>query len=328
MVGLRAGVSAAGPPGGQASTPCSPTPRRSRSRPSRSGSSRRRGPATCPAASAGHRTGRTELLPALRWPTHGHDRPAGPAEATAVRRGGADVSMAARRKVSARPIRQHWRPASTPSARVGCRDGRCCSAPAASCSSSAGCWRSSARGGTRSWTGPRALGAAATRSIALEVDDVTSVPTDPPIESALFELQGAENVVDRFANTAWATRWLDRRPPGSMTRPTRTSCQPEPMTDSYLVFDFDEPIGPLADPHPRRPSADDQGRELFSRPRVLELSSVIDARAATSFSRTRRVRGRRVRARRASTAASGSSAVNEPSEPSEMVEISEIVFEE
>ena len=70
------------------------------------------------------------------------------------------------------------------------------------------------------WSGPAKTKVreliGADRHSALDVgpEEVASEAADPSIPPAPFELQGPENVVDRFANTAWATRWLDPIGPG------------------------------------------------------------------------------------------------------------------
>ena len=98
------------------------------------------------------------------------------------------------------------------------------------------------------WSGPakskvrELISADRHSAIAVSEDEVASVAADPTIAAAPFELQGPENVVDRFANTAWATRWLDSIGPGfEELPPPDTECQPGAMTDTRLVFEFDEP---------------------------------------------------------------------------------------
>jgi hypothetical protein len=115
------------------------------------------------------------------------------------------------------------------------------------------------------------VGAARYRPIALDEAAVTSEPADPANPPAVFEMQEASNLVDRFANTAWATRWTHALGPGFADAPTDGGCQPEPMTDSSVRIDLGEPtdlerIRIL----PGRPDAD-PSRTLFARPRVIEL---------------------------------------------------------
>ena len=170
---------------------------------------------------------------------------------------------------------------------------------------------------------------AATRTSTLTADEVTSVPADPPIVAVPFELQGPENVVDRFANTAWATRWLDPVEPGLRggARPRRV---PAGADDRHVacVFEFAEPtdlgrIRILAG----RPADDPSRGRCSGGPRVLELPSTT-ARARTSSSKTPaswRSTTSSTTTRRPSTIRIVG--VSEPSEPSEAVEISEIVFD-
>jgi hypothetical protein len=117
------------------------------------------------------------------------------------------------------------------------------------------------------------IGATRYEAISLDPSEVSSEAADPAAEPAQFDMQDASNLVDRFANTAWATRWTNALGPGFTEAPTDGGCQPEPMTDSVVRIDLAEPTD-LARIRilPGRPDAD-PSRTLFGRPRVIELQA-------------------------------------------------------
>ena len=133
--------------------------------------------------------------------------------------------------------------------------------------------------------------------------------------------------VDRFANTAWATRWLDPVGPGFETVPTDTECQPAAMTDTRLVFEFEDPrdIARLQI-LPGRPELD-ESRTLFLRPRVLELRADDGACTYVELADTGELVTVDFDHDDVETLTIGIVGVYEPDAPSETVEISEIVVE-
>ncbi len=127
-----------------------------------------------------------------------------------------------------------------------------------------GPWRGTVTGKVREY-----LGGNRHPAIDVSADEVTSPPTDPTGAPVAFEFQGAENVVDRKSNTAWATQWLPAGSGFEELPEDGAECQPAPMTDTELVFDFEDPpdvarLEILAG----RP---DDPRTQYLRPRVLEL---------------------------------------------------------
>jgi hypothetical protein len=175
--------------------------------------------------------------------------------------------------------------------------------------------------------GREALGASRFEAIDVSADEVVAVPADPPIVAVPIELQGPENVVDRFANTAWATRWLDSASPGFEEAPDQEGCQPEPMTDMSLRFQFTEPtdlarIRILAG----RP-ADDPSAQLFRAPRVLEMSVDEGPCSYLVLEGGGELEIHDFEHDDVSTVDLRIVGVTEPSEPTETVEISEIVFD-
>lgn len=117
------------------------------------------------------------------------------------------------------------------------------------------------------------VGATRYEPITLDEAAVGAEPADPTTPPVTFELQDPANLVDRFANTAWATRWTNALGPGFAEAPTDGGCQPEPMTDAFVRIDLGAPtdlkrIRIL----PGRPDAD-PSRTLFGRPRVIELQA-------------------------------------------------------
>jgi hypothetical protein len=115
------------------------------------------------------------------------------------------------------------------------------------------------------------VGASRHRPLDLDEEQVASVAAGGRSQPVPFPLQGAENVVDRFANTAWATRWLDPTGPGFETIPEEEGCQPAPMTDSFLRVTFAEPTDLQRIRILAGRAENDPGRTRFLRPRVVEL---------------------------------------------------------
>jgi hypothetical protein len=183
------------------------------------------------------------------------------------------------------------------------------------------------------WRGPvlakarEAIGADRHSAIEIAPEEVASIVADPAITPVEFELQGPENVVDRFANTAWATRWLDPVGPGFETVPTDTECQPAAMTDTRLVFEFEDPrdIARLQI-LPGRPDLD-ESRTLFLRPRVLELRADDGACTYVELADSGELATVDFDHDDVATLTVGIVGVYESDAPSETVEISEIVVE-
>lgn len=183
------------------------------------------------------------------------------------------------------------------------------------------------------WRGPvlakarEAMGADRHSAVDIAPDEVSSPAADVTITPVVFDLQGPENVVDRFANTAWATRWLDPVSPGFEALPEDAECQPAAMTDTRLVFEFEDSrdIARLQI-LPGRPDID-ESRTLFRRPRVLELQADdgpctyveladVGELVTVDFDRND-----------VETLTIGIVGVYEPDAPSETVEISEVIVE-
>jgi hypothetical protein len=102
----------------------------------------------------------------------------------------------------------------------------------------------------------------------IEVEAVASSSAMVPED---FPLQPAESVIDDYANTAWATRWLIVGGAG-MTELSGgdAACSADVRTDSFLRFGFDEVdlarVRILGGRH-----AEDERRTAFSRPLIVEL---------------------------------------------------------
>ena len=119
-----------------------------------------------------------------------------------------------------------------------------------------------------------------------------AIAASPDIPIQTIPQEVPENVLDRHANTAWATRWLAAVAPAPAAPvdpaavPTTTAapvtpttatavagaCSPEARTDSLLRFTFREPtdIGRVEILAGRYDA--DKARALYSRPRVIELA--------------------------------------------------------
>jgi hypothetical protein len=114
----------------------------------------------------------------------------------------------------------------------------------------------------------------ASRYTVVDVDpaNYTAVATDPATAPVVFPLQDVDRLVDGYANTAWATHWLDVTDPGLEAAPEAGATCPSPArTDSYLHLEFAEPtdlarIRILGG----RPAADET-RTAYLRPLLVEL---------------------------------------------------------
>jgi hypothetical protein len=183
------------------------------------------------------------------------------------------------------------------------------------------------------WSGPaknkarELIGADRHSAIDVAPEEVSAVATDPAIPPAPFAQQGPEHVVDRFANTAWATRWLDPIGPGFEEAPDGPDCQPQPSTDTRLVFEFAEPrdIGRMQVLAGR--TAVDEGRTLFRRPRVLELQVDDGPCTYVVLDDVGELVSVDFEHDDVSTVSIGIVGVYEAEAPGEAVEISEVVFE-
>ena len=130
---------------------------------------------------------------------------------------------------------------------------------------------------------------------------------------AAFELQGPENVVDRFANTAWATRWIATGD-GFEEPPPDGDCQADPVDRCRPRVRVRRGPGHQADPHPRRPHRGRRGTHVV-RP-AAGARGPARRRPVPVRARRRRRRARRHRASTATTSIgwrSPSSASTRPS---------------
>jgi len=183
------------------------------------------------------------------------------------------------------------------------------------------------------WRGPvlrqarELIGADRHSPVDVDAEEITAQPADPSVAPVVFELQGPENVIDRFANTAWATRWLDPSGPGFETVPDDTECQPVPMTDSVLVVEFAEPrdIGRL-EILAGRPAVDET-RSQYLRPRVLEVRPDDGPCTYVQLADTGELTPVPFAHDDVSTLTISIVGVYEPDAPTETVEISELVIE-
>jgi hypothetical protein len=106
--------------------------------------------------------------------------------------------------------------------------------------------------------------------VDVEADNFTVVISDPSEAPLTFPLQDVDRLVDGYANTAWATHWLDITDPGLEAAP-EADCPSPARTDSFLRVEFAEPtdlarIRILGG----RPAADDT-RTAYLRPRLVEF---------------------------------------------------------
>jgi hypothetical protein len=104
-----------------------------------------------------------------------------------------------------------------------------------------------------------------------EVDASVSPVETTPAGSAPPDQHGVSNLVDGYANTTWATRWLAVEEPGTVAVPDDGACVVGARSDSAVRFEFDEPtdleqIAILGGRH-----AEDKSAGPFSRPRLIEL---------------------------------------------------------
>jgi hypothetical protein len=127
------------------------------------------------------------------------------------------------------------------------------------------------RGTVLKWSRDR-VGASRYTVVDVEADNFTVVISDPSEAPLTFPLQDVDRLVDGYANTAWATHWLDITDPGLEAAPEADAdCPSAARTDSFLRVDFAEPtdlarIRILGG----RPAADET-RTAYLRPRLLEL---------------------------------------------------------
>jgi hypothetical protein len=127
------------------------------------------------------------------------------------------------------------------------------------------------RGTVLRWSRDR-VGASRYTVVDVEAENFTVVISDPSVAPLTFPLQDVDRLVDGYANTAWATHWLDITDPGLEAAPEAGSDCPSPArTDSFLRVEFAEPtdlsrlriLG-------GRPAADET-RTAYLRPRLVEL---------------------------------------------------------
>jgi hypothetical protein len=125
------------------------------------------------------------------------------------------------------------------------------------------------RGTVLRWSRDR-VGASRYTVVDVEADNFTVVISDPSEAPLTFPLQDVDRLVDGYANTAWATHWLDITDPGLEAAP-EADCPSPARTDSFLRVEFAEPtdlarIRILGG----RPAADDT-RTAYLRPRLVEF---------------------------------------------------------
>jgi hypothetical protein len=137
-----------------------------------------------------------------------------------------------------------------------------------------GPWRSTVISGARTVLGGK-------QYVAVKSDVVT--PTALPVDQAIpvqpIDQEVPQNVVDRFANTAWATRWLAAVPaqPGApaTTAPPASAvpCGSPGRTDSFLRVTFARPTDvDRVSILPGRYDAD-KARVQYARPRLVDLQA-------------------------------------------------------
>jgi hypothetical protein len=151
-----------------------------------------------------------------------------------------------------------------------------------------GPWKGTVVRGARTLLGGKQYEAIVNTDIRAE-----SIAASPDIPIQPIPQEVPENVLDRHANTAWATRWLAAVPAAAAVpadpaaTPTTTAvpatsttttapagaCITEARTDSLLRFTFREPtdIGRVEILAGRYDA--DKARALFTRPRLIELTT-------------------------------------------------------
>jgi hypothetical protein len=129
-----------------------------------------------------------------------------------------------------------------------------------------GPWKGTVRTATR-----RVLGGQHYSAVAAPAVEVKAVAVPPGSVSAVFQQEDADNVLDHFENTTWATRWVASTTPGDIRAPADDVCAGAAATDSALVFTFAEPTDLARVRIIAGRYAKDLQRTSFSRPRLLEL---------------------------------------------------------
>ncbi len=127
------------------------------------------------------------------------------------------------------------------------------------------------RGTVLRWSRDR-VGASRYTVVDVDADNFSVAISDPNEAPLTFPLQDVDRLVDGYANTAWASHWLDITDPGLETAPEAGADCPSPArSDSFLRVGFAEPtdlarIRILGG----RPAADET-RTAYLRPRLVEL---------------------------------------------------------
>ena len=127
------------------------------------------------------------------------------------------------------------------------------------------------RGTVLRWSRDR-VGASRYTVVDVGAENFSVAISDPSQAPLTFPLQDVDRLVDGYANTAWATHWLDITDPGLEAAPEAGAECPSPArTDSFLRIGFAEPtdlarIRILGG----RPAADET-RSAYLRPRLVEL---------------------------------------------------------